>query len=204
MTAKAVLFCSTSLLCFSPEAIGQSGIFINPNVGDISGSAYGEVFTVARFRAGVLGDQNAVVKFRVERVDMVANAPNFLVVSPSEGSTEIRIGPNPNVIRNMLPTRPPGTYGGIVTFTTVDQSPPTTFRALVRLTLRGPPSPSVGSVANPASFKPAITPGGMVSIFGENLGPPVFAAEYNGDGRYPTTLGNTTVTFMASRLPCCM
>ncbi|MBI5282335.1 MAG: hypothetical protein HY858_11685 [Candidatus Solibacter usitatus] len=69
------------------------------------------------------------------------------------------------------------------------------------LTLREPPPPAVGAVVNTASLQPVISPGGIISIYGENLGPPVLSPEFNGEGLYPTTFGNTTVTINDTPAP---
>ena len=180
-------------------AVGQNRIAVgSPGRFDIAGGVFGEVFATGRFT--ITGSPNPNVKFKVDRVVSGFNVPvNFLIVTPSSGTTPatIRVGPNPNVTRNMCP----GGYLANVFFTTVDQTPPVTVGAIVGLTLRAPPPPTIGVVVNTASLQPSVSPSAMVSIYGDSLGPPVLSAEYNGEGLYPTTFGNTTVTFNGVAAP---
>jgi uncharacterized protein (TIGR03437 family) len=64
----------------------------------------------------------------------------------------------------------------------------------VNLTLVRPDPASIRAVVNSASSEPVVSPGAMMSILGTSLGP-VLSADYDVNGLYPTTLGNTTVTF---------
>jgi uncharacterized protein (TIGR03437 family) len=54
---------------------------------------------------------------------------------------------------------------------------------------------AVTSVLNAATLQPGICPGAIVSILGTSLSTPPITAHYDTGGRYPTSLGNTTVTF---------
>ncbi len=135
--------------------------------------------------------------------------PNFLVVTPSAGTTstnpedvaEILVGLNPPVVRSLSP----GGYSLYVNFSTVGQTPAATAHVYVFLTITPPPAPAVTSVVSSASFQPVLAPGGLISIFGSNFGPPVLATQYDDKGQYPTavspgapygnpTRGNTMVT----------
>lgn len=170
---------------------GQSSIGVGPGFGDTAGSAFGDVYSIARFDIG--SAPNAHIRFRLERV------PNYFIVSPSSGTTPatILVGPNPNVIRTMQVAN----YAGTILFSTVDQTPAVTAGAVARLALRAPPSPVMRSVINAASLRPEVSPGGLVSVLGEGLGPPVRDAEYDGGGLYPTAFGDTTVNFNGTRVP---
>src|SRR3989442_977858 len=113
---------------------------------------YGEVYSVAVFSiTSFPGDYSRQVKFKLSD-----GTPNFLVVSPSSGTTpsEILVGPNPNVTRRMQP----GRYRVGVTFTTVDQSPAVTTVAIVTLTLSQAAPPKIDSVVNAASLQPVVSP----------------------------------------------
>ena len=138
--------------------------------------------------------------------------PNYLVVSPSKGTTstsnltsaEILIALNPTVVAQMGP----GRYQFRVNFSTVGQTPPATTNILADLIISAPPSPVVSSVLNAASLQPALAPGALVSIFGKNFGPAVGSVPYGDQGLYPTTLSdgsqtlsNTTVTFAGIAAP---
>jgi uncharacterized protein (TIGR03437 family) len=88
----------------------------------------------------------------------------------------------------------------MLTFTTTDQSPPSTSINELIVNLGAPNPPVVQSVVNSASFQPVITPGGMVSILGTSLAPSL-TATFNNAGLFPTSLANTTVTFNGVAAP---
>lgn len=137
------------------------------------------------------GNSNANVKFKLASIDKLAN---LLVVSPSSGTTPLSVivAVNPYTVGQAGP----GTSNNIgVYFRTVDQSPPSTAFVGLTLTLVGLDPPVIQSVVNTASMDPVITPGGLVSIIGNNLGPPNTSATFDQGGQYPASLGNTTVTF---------
>jgi uncharacterized protein (TIGR03437 family) len=54
---------------------------------------------------------------------------------------------------------------------------------------------AVTSVVNAATAQPGISPGAVVSIVGTNLSTPPITALYDCAGLYPTSLGNSAVTF---------
>src|SRR5881296_3382581 len=60
--------------------LGQYAIGAGPRNDDILGGVYGEIYSVAAFTISVPGNPSVQVKFKLDRV--VANTPNFLVVSP--------------------------------------------------------------------------------------------------------------------------
>jgi uncharacterized protein (TIGR03437 family) len=176
----------------TPLAVGQNRIGVAaPGRAEIAGGVLGEVYAVDELE--IFGSPAVNVKFTLDQVVTVGEVPTFLIVSPSSGTTpqRIRIGPNPHVIPNMRP----GRYSASIFLTTVDQSPPVRAQAIISLTVRTPLPPNVGSTFNAASLQPMISPGGIVTIFGDSLGPPVLASEYDISGTYPTSFGNTTVTF---------
>jgi uncharacterized protein (TIGR03437 family) len=119
--------------------------------------------------------------------------PNFVFVSPSSGTApgaNVGIGLNPNIVAYL----PPGGYAVQVVFG-IPGDPASVAGPVVQLSVTPPPPPAVTSVVSAASLQPSISPGELVSIFGANLGTPPISAQYNDSGLYPTTLGNTTVTF---------
>ena len=69
------------------------------------------------------------------------------------------------------------------------------------LTLSSPPPPRVTAVVSAATFQPAISPGEVVSVFGDNIGPLPVSAQFSDAGLYPTSLGDTTVTFNGIAAP---
>lgn len=173
--------------------VGQNRIGVSPGFAEILGGVYGEVYSIAAF--GVTGRPDVSVRFKVTGIFSGGTpvSPNLIVASPSIGTTPatIFVGPDPNVTRKMAP----GRYEAVISLTTVDQTPPATTSAFVTLTLRAPPPPNIGAVVNTASLQPVVSPGSMVTIFGTSLGPPVFSAEYDSTGLYPTRFVDTTVTF---------
>ena len=184
----------------APRTHGQNIIGGGSAPLPISGSPFADGSSVGSFLINVLGNNPTTsIKFKLEDVLTQEPTPNFLIVSPSNGTTPARVtvAANPNVTRTM----PPGRYVAGLKFASVDQSPPSSTLVTVVLTLDAPAPPGIGAVVNTASFQPVITPGSLVSIFGESLGPPVRAANYDSSGRYPTAFGNTTVTLNGVAAP---
>ena len=179
-------------LAFSLRA--QTQFAVVRTTGSIAGSAFGAVDQLAQF--SVLGDR---IKFKVDRVETTGETPNFLIVSPPSGTapTMLTVALNPNVTRTMRP----GNYVAGVRLVTVDQSPPATASFLIRLTLRRDPQGVINAVVDAASQQPAVSPGGMVTISGTALGPPLKAVEYDGGGLFPRTVAGTTVTFNGEPAP---
>jgi uncharacterized protein (TIGR03437 family) len=124
--------------------------------------------------------------------------PNFVLVAPSSGPGQrsIWIGLNPNVV----PYLRPGGYGLAVRFA-VDSPLNDTLVGFVNLRVLEAPPPTVNSVISAATLQPAISPGSLVTIFGSNIGTPPVTATYNDAGLYPTSLGNSTVTFNGVAAP---
>jgi uncharacterized protein (TIGR03437 family) len=139
------------------------------------------------------------VGFKLTQVNPTDNGPNFIVVSPAEGEApmSVLITVNPNVTTYL----PPREYALNLVFSTVGTPSPSTVTEPVQLTVYAPPPPSVTSVVSAASLQPAISPGEIVSIFGANVGTPPVSSQYDYTGLYPTSLGNTTVTFGGTPAP---
>ena len=133
--------------------------------------------------------------------------PNPFIISPTSGATpaSVRISLNPAV----APYLGPGRTSYIVQFAsglpaTSDNSGVT----IITLVINRPPAPTINDIVNVYPLQSSISPGSIVSIFGNNLGPapmtgtssvsflgtspgaPAISGQF-----YPTTLGNTTVTF---------
>jgi uncharacterized protein (TIGR03437 family) len=138
---------------------------------------------------------DAHIKFKL---DAASDRDNFLIVSPSTGTTplEVQVGVNPDSVANSFP----GSGPVFLRFTTVDQTPPSTPPVVVRVTITTPDPPVIRSVVNAASLAPVITPGAVVLIRGTSLGPNI-SARLDQTGLYSTTLGNTTVTFNGIAAP---
>jgi uncharacterized protein (TIGR03437 family) len=129
-----------------------------------------------------------------------SGGPTFLVVSPSSGvaPATVYIALDPNTV----PYLPAGAYGVNVEFTAVQSTAPVpgcSFFVDLSLTRYGPPN--ITSMVSSATFQPAISPGELVSIFGANIGTPPLNGTFDQTGLYPTTLGNTTVTFNGVTAP---
>ncbi|MBI1898207.1 MAG: hypothetical protein HYS04_16990 [Acidobacteria bacterium] len=126
--------------------------------------------------------------------------PDFVVVWPSSGvaPTAVWVGLN----RNVVPYLRPGTYTADPVFVVPGQPCPRACGGtIVTLRLSGPPPPSVTGVLNTATLEPWVSPGAMVSILGTDLSTPPIAARYDDAGLYPTSLGDTTVTFNGIAAP---
>ena len=138
-------------------------------------------------------------KFKYSGVDPTFNAPNFVVVVPSSGTTPagVRIGLNPAVVAELQP-------GGdrlLVQFTTMDVSPPSTTGCSVLLMVPKPPPPGIQSVLNAVSRQPFLSPLAQVSITGSNLTGPTRSTKYDATGFYPTTDAGTSVLFNGIPVP---
>lgn len=147
---------------------------------------------------GLTGTQPPQIPFKYIGVSVVAGDSDFVVVSPSSGiaPTNIGIGINPNVVAYL----PPGGYSEYVQFAPLGQTSPQGGVQVI-LSVMPPPPPVVTSIVNSASLQPSVSPGVLVSIFGANLGTPPISGHFNDSGLYPTTLGNTTVTFNGTAAP---
>ncbi len=186
------------VLCMVPcSALAQCSIGASPRNADIlsyvTGGHGGYGAAVVAIGAQCPGNLSPNVKFKLSR------SSDLFVVSPSTGTTPVFpvvIAVNPNTVGKGFP----GTGPIEVDFTTVDQSPPSTARVTLRVTIVGLDPPVIESVVNAASLDPVITPGGIVSILGTNLGPNM-SATFDQGGLYPNTLGNTIVTFNGIQAP---
>jgi uncharacterized protein (TIGR03437 family) len=127
------------------------------------------------------------------------DGPSFVVLSPSSGVTPaaLWVSLNPNVV----PYLPSRTYALNLQFATQGQSALPCTQITITLRLARGPTPTVTSVVNDATQQPGISPGAIVSVLGTGLGTPPLSARYDSAGLYPTTLGNTTVTFNGTASP---
>lgn len=136
------------------------------------------------------------VKFQYSGVTTLPpNVPNFIVVSPTSGTTPgcVEITINPAIV---AATFAPGQIATLrVSFTTVGETPPSTAVGILNFRAAFVQLASVQAVVNTASVQPFLSPGAMVSIFGSSLAAPRLFANFDDTGRYPTSLGGTTVTF---------
>ena len=118
---------------------------------------------------------------------------NFVTVTPAAGNTPVTLSIALNT--SVLATLGAGNYSGnvVVSSTSI---PGGTQTIKVNLAVSGPSGPAVGSVVNGASFLPgAVSPGELITIFGNNLGPTPGINFAPDNGHVDTTLGDTTVTF---------
>jgi uncharacterized protein (TIGR03437 family) len=123
----------------------------------------------------------------------------LLAASPISGTTPatITVSPGTNVL---------GTYTTNLGFATTPLSPPPyagLAKLAVNLTYTLPPPPVIHSIVNAASFQPGpLSPGEIVSIFGDNLCPLADATSASVDPFTPPIIiffsnsGNTTVSFV--------
>ena len=146
-------------------------------------SATADSLTLPRAQSvGLVASDNSAVQFRFDRVT-TDGGPNFVVISPSAGSTPatVEIALNPNVV----PFLPSGTYALLLGFSAL---PPSTAvgGTQVFLKLSAPPAPVISSLVNAATLQPGISPGAIVSIRGTNLGTQPVSTQYDAAGLYPT------------------
>lgn len=148
-------------------------------------------------------DRSVVLRFRARSVppDGFLGGKEFLVVGPARGTTPTVVGValDPTVV----PFLSPGIYtAGFAYELDVPDPPVGSGRGgFFTLRIRAPPPPIVTSVVGIASQATAISPGVGVSIFGTNLGSPAGSANFDQFGVYPTTFGNSTVTFNGVAAP---
>ncbi len=142
----------------------------------------------------------AHVKFKYTGVDTDFNAPNFIVVVPSSGTTPgfVRVGLNSSVVAQL---QPGGVYSLKINFTTVDQTPASTAAGGVILMVPKEPPPSITSVVNAASLQPRLSPGALAVIFGSHLTGPTLSTTYDDTASYPTSVASTSVTFNGIAVP---
>jgi uncharacterized protein (TIGR03437 family) len=185
----------------APHSVGQFAITATPNV-SIRANEFGEILLTGQ--ATVFDTfANGPYKFKVDRIESQSlgdtSVRNYIIVTPSEGSTPGRvfIGPNPNVLRTLRPNR----YFLYVYFSTIDQTPPSYASTRVTLDLDPMPAPKIESIGNAATGTCPISPGMLVAISGTTLGPPVFASTYDNTGKYPTEWGRVKVTFDGREAP---
>ena len=95
----------------------------------------------------------------------------------------------------------PGGYSLSVNFAPVDPSAGVGSGTAVTLRLQGQGAPGIASVVSAASLQPSISAGEIVSIFGTHLSTPPLNGQLSDAGVYPTTLGNTQVTFNGIAAP---
>lgn len=199
-----IFMATVALGLMAQSANGQNAIMTAPDNVTITGRVFGDDLVIGPASLYIFGrstNTNPNVKFKLDRISGYAAAlPEMFLVSPASGTTPQRVivSVNPEVVRRHLE---PGPYIANFLFTTVDETPAVTIGAVVRVRLTAPPPPMVSAVINAASSEPLISPNAVVSLTGSNLGPPAGDAEYDIEGKYPTTFAKTTVRFNGVAAP---
>jgi uncharacterized protein (TIGR03437 family) len=128
---------------------------------------------------------------------------NFVTVTPTSNLTPATL----NVVLNaaQVVTLAPGTYSGTI-MVSLPGVPGATQNVTVNLTVTAGPTPVVLSVTNAGSLQPgAISPGEIITIFGNNIGPITPATgtafQLTAAGTVPTTLAGVTVTINNVKAP---
>ena len=201
MKSKTIRISLAASLCLAPRVclaqcqIGSELLNSGPVISTIIAPGYSvdswvvsSVFLVGSCPGITNGSAN--VKFQFSAT---LPSTNLLVVSPSSGTTPamVYVAINPSALTNAYPSGPSTVE---VEFTTVDQSPVSTAFTFVNVSLLAPAAPVIQSIVNAASLTPTISPGTLVSILGSNLGPNA-SPTFGQNGLYPTTVGNSTITF---------
>lgn len=151
---------------------------------------------------GVLVSVSGADKLAFEVVFETGAGGKFVTVTPSSGVApmEVRIALDPQVV----PYLRPGGYALDVRFGVSGEACSSVSRCtdtIVTLKLDAQPAPTIGAVVSAASFQPAVSPGEIISIFGQHIGTPPLIAQPDEGGFFPKTLGNTTVTFNGTPAP---
>lgn len=125
--------------------------------------------------------------------------PLFLSINPTSGTTPATL------TVTLLPIVLNWTYGSYANGVSAAVSNPDGTAAAiipVSLLINLPPPPTINSIVNASTLQPGISPGAIVTILGDHLGPPGGAASGPSNSTlhpeqffYPTGLGNTVVTF---------
>ena len=151
-------------------------------------------------RFSVVEGKGGYVKFKYAGVQPIGNTPNFIVLTPSSGTTPaaIQLVRNPSVVAQL---KPGNKYRLFVLFTSVDQSPAISVNAIVQLAVPAEPPPAIQSVVNAASLQPVLSPGASVSILGTNLTGPTLSTTFDDTALYPTSVAATSVTFNGNAAP---
>lgn len=124
---------------------------------------------------------------------------NFVTVTPAGGNTPVALSIALNT--SVLATLGAGTYTGNVVVSSAS-IPNGSVSIKVTLTVSGPTGPAIGSLVNGASFLAgAVSPGELISIFGNNLGPSPGINFTPDNGHVDTLLGGVTVTFNGVAAP---
>jgi uncharacterized protein (TIGR03437 family) len=136
---------------------------------------------------GIVAEDGSHVQFQFD-VIVQDGGPNFLVVSPSSGTTPstVAVALNPNVVGYL----PSGVYVVALHFGVVGQSSPPNSAIFVTLRLIATAAPAISAVVGAANLQAPISPGELVSIFGDRLGTPPQTAQYDFTGFYPTDLSH--------------
>jgi uncharacterized protein (TIGR03437 family) len=137
------------------------------------------------------------VPYRLAATVTSPSANQWLSLSATQGVTnssfEVRIAPSAASLA-------PGTYTGTVTITGPESSNATTLEVRLTVTDVPPPAPPgtpvITAVVNAANYRPEeVSPGMLVTILGENLGPtPAVAGEVVA-GRFTPSAGGRWVYF---------
>jgi uncharacterized protein (TIGR03437 family) len=117
---------------------------------------------------------------------------NWLTVTPSTGtgSGTLSLGVNTAGLNTA------GNYTGTLTITSPNAATNPAATVTVNLTVTSIPKPVITSVANAASYvQGAVSPGQNIVIFGTGIGPAMLTTPTGTFTSFPTTLGNTQVSF---------
>jgi uncharacterized protein (TIGR03437 family) len=174
---------------------------VTPATSVIALSATTSSFNVVAGSASVPGTQSvqvtsttgASVPFTAEFVP--SSGGNFLTVTPTSGNTPATISLSVNSA--VSSTLAAGNYSGVVQVASGTGAVQTVS---VTLIVNPVGTPVVLSIASGASLQPgAVSPGDIVSIFGDSIGPttPATGTSFTvtASGTVPTTIAGVTVTF---------
>ncbi len=128
-----------------------------------------------------------------------ASATNLIGVTPASGNTPSSISLSVNLA--VLAQLAPGTYAGTVVVSSA--SIPNGSQTInVTVTVNGAPPPVVISLDNAASLTPgSVSPGEIVTFFGNGMGPVTGVSFILVNGKLPTTLAGVTVSFNGVAAP---
>ena len=155
-------------LLFAPVGFAQTLVAIPPT---LTFTTTADSATVPPPQTIQITSPNGNVPFSVSIVPWAPfggppKDPVYLSANPSSGTTPA------TVTVSLLPIVLSWAYGGYYNIVGITTSDGGGTPVRVNLNVNLPPPPVVTSILNATSLQPGISPGAIVSIFGEHLGPP--------------------------------
>lgn len=202
-TCRLASYVYCSVLFFTQTLVSQN-IVVSPDRFDFTVNADtvirgGAGVAIRASQANVSFQEHLPFKANLATTHLPPNGPRFLVTSPAKGTTPANgaISLDPNVV----PFLAPGVYSAAFGYSLDTPGAPAGAGGFFTLRISSPPPPVIAAVLSAATFKPVLSPGSVVTIFGTNIGSPALSAKFDEFGVYPMAFGNSSVTFNGIAAP---